>query len=107
MMLDHIVTMTQSLQTFEKIIARSHGNYLAYLSVDSMQSNNRIQKLLSRLTLFTVIIVPMNIVTGLWGMNVPVPGRDTESLAWFMGIVGSILAWAVLFFLVLWKLRVL
>jgi magnesium transporter len=47
----------------------------------------------------------MNIVTGLWGMNVPVPGRETESLAWFMGIVGAILAWAVLFFLVLWRLR--
>jgi len=99
--------MTQNLQTFEKIVARSHGNYLAYLSVDSMQSNNRINTLLGRLTLFTVIIVPMNVVTGLWGMNVPVPGRETTSLAWFFGIVAVILGWAVLLLLLLWRMRLL
>src|SRR5436190_20006017 len=98
--------MTSNLSTFEKILSRSHGNYLAYLSVDSMQTNNRINTLLGRLTLFTVIIVPMNVVTGLWGMNVPVPGRNTESLSWFCGIVGAILFWAVSIFLLLWRLRV-
>jgi magnesium transporter len=72
-----------------------------------MQTNNRINSLLGRLTLFTVIIVPMNVVTGLWGMNVPVPGRETDSLAWFFGIVGAILSWATLIFLVLWRLRYL
>jgi len=99
--------MTQNLQTFEMIVARSHGNYLSYLSVDSMQSNNRINKLLGRLTLFTVIIVPMNIVTGLWGMNVPVPGRETTNLAWFFGIVAVILGWAVLLLLLLWRMRLI
>lgn len=97
--------MTQNLSTFEKILSRSHGNYLAYLSVDSMQANNRINSLLGKLTLFTVIIVPMNLVTGLWGMNVPVPGRETESLAWFFGIVGVLLGWAFIIFVVLWRLR--
>jgi len=99
--------MTQNLSTFEKILSRSHGNFLAYLSVDSMQANNRINSLLGKLTLFTVIIVPMNVVTGLWGMNVPVPGRETESLAWFFGIVGVVIGWAVLFFLLFWRLRIL
>jgi len=99
--------MTQNLSTFEKILSRSHGNFLAYLSVDSMQANNRINSLLGKLTLFTVIIVPMNVVTGLWGMNVPVPGRETESLAWFFGIVGVIIGWGVLFFVLFWRLRIL
>jgi magnesium transporter len=99
--------MTQNLSTFEKILSRSHGNYLAYLSVDSMQANNRINSLLGKLTLFTVIIVPMNVVTGLWGMNVPVPGRETDGLAWFFGILGAILAWGVLLFLLMWRMRML
>src|SRR5271156_7228043 len=99
--------MFQNLSTFEKILSRSHGNYLAYLSVDSMQANNRINSLLGKLTLFTVIIVPMNVVTGLWGMNVPVPGRETESLAWFFGIVAVICGWGVLLFLLLWRIRFL
>ena len=106
-MLDHIVTMTQNLSTFEKILSRSHGNFLAYLSVDSMQANNRINSLLGKLTLFTVIIVPMNVVTGLWGMNVPVPGRETTDLSWFFGIVGVIIGWGVLFFVLFWRLRIL
>lgn len=99
--------MTQNLSTFEKILSRSHGNYLAYLSVDSMMANNRINSLLGKLTLFTVIIVPMNVVTGLWGMNVPVPGRETVGLAWFLGIVAVILGWALLFLLLMWRLRFL
>jgi magnesium transporter len=99
--------MFQNLSTFEKILSRSHGNYLAYLSVDSMQANNRINSLLGKLTLFTVIIVPMNVVTGLWGMNVPVPGRETTSLAWFFVIVGIIMGWAVLFTVFMWRFRYL
>jgi magnesium transporter len=97
--------MFQNLSTFEKILSRSHGNYLAYLSVDSMQANNRINSLLGKLTLFTVIIVPMNVVTGLWGMNVPVPGRETTTLAWFFAILGVILAWGVLFIVIMKRLR--
>jgi magnesium transporter len=99
--------MTQNLQTFEKILSRSQGNYLAYLSVDSMQADSRINKLLSRLTLFTVIFVPMNLVTGLWGMNVPVPGRDTDNVAWFMGIIAVMVGWVIISFLVLWRWRVI
>src|SRR5271169_2701757 len=105
-MLDHIITMTSNLSTFEKILSRSHGNYLAYLSVDSMQANNRINSILGKLTLFTVIIVPMNLVTGLWGMNVPVPGRETTSLAWFFGIVGCILGWGVMLCLFVWRMGI-
>jgi magnesium transporter len=99
--------MTQNLSTFEKILSRSHSNYLAYLSVDSMYANNRINSLLGKLTLFTVIIVPMNLITGLWGMNVPVPGRETESLAWFFGIVGTMIGWGLLFMVLMWRLRFL
>src|SRR5579862_7815790 len=98
--------MFQNLSTFEKILSRAHGNYLAYLSVDSMQANNRINSLLSKLTLFTVIIVPMNVVTGLWGMNVHVPGQGGDTLYWFFGIVAVIIGWGVVFFLLLLRLRV-
>ena len=99
--------MFQNLSTFEKMLSRSHGNYLAYLSVNSMHANNRINSLLGKLTLFTVIIVPMNVVTGLWGMNVPVPGRETTSLAWFFGIFGCIMAWAMCFVLLMWRMKLL
>ncbi|RKP07052.1 cora family metal ion transporter [Thamnocephalis sphaerospora] len=49
---------------------------------------------MTKLTVLGTILVPMNVVTGLWGMNVEVPGRDVDGLTWFFGIIGgmSILA---------------
>lgn len=39
---------------------------------------------LGKLTVLGTIVLPMNIVTGLWGMNVLVPGQDAEdTLTWF------------------------
>jgi magnesium transporter len=37
---------------------------------------------LGRLTVLGTIVLPMNIITGLWGMNVMVPGQEIENLDW-------------------------
>jgi magnesium transporter len=86
---DHIVTMYQNLSVYEKIFSRSHGNYLAQLQVESVNSNNRVTKVLGRVTMIGTILVPLNLVTGLFGMNVRVPGQDDgdSNLAWFFGII--------------------
>lgn len=39
---------------------------------------------LGKLTVLGTIVLPMNIITGMWGMNVKVPGQDVDSLTWFM-----------------------
>ena len=54
---------------------------------------------LGKLTVLGTIVLPMNIVTGMWGMNVLVPGQDVENLHWFwcsksnshmdLGIIGK------------------
>ena len=38
---------------------------------------------LGKLTVLGTIVLPMNIVTGMWGMNVLVPGQDVDNLYWF------------------------
>lgn len=85
---DHVVTMFQNLLAYEKIFSRSHGNYLAQLQVESFYANNRITEMFSKVTLIGTIMVPLNLVTGLFGMNVTVPGQDTGSLEWWFGILG-------------------
>ncbi|BFZ57166.1 Mg(2+) transporter [Savitreella phatthalungensis] len=89
---DHLVTMTQSLLQTEKILSRAHANYLAMLSTDSVSSNNRLNANLAKLTLVATMLVPMNLLTGLFGMNVRVPFGDGGSLAPFFVIVGIIVA---------------
>jgi magnesium transporter len=87
---DHVVTMMSNLGHFEKMLSRSHGNYLAQLNVNNIVLGNKVNKVLSKVTLIASLLVPMNLICGLWGMNVPVPGRDTDGLGWFFGIVGFI-----------------
>lgn len=72
---DHIVAMLQSLNHYEKISSRSHSNYLAQISIEMTQTNNEINDVLSKLTALGSVLIPMNLVTGLWGMNVQVPGQ--------------------------------
>lgn len=89
---DHVVTMMSTLGHIEKMLSRSHSNYLAQLNVEHLLRGNHTNKVLSKITVLATILVPLNLVCGLFGMNVPVPGHDTTSLAWFFGIVGFIAA---------------
>ncbi|ORX65647.1 Mg2+ transporter protein [Basidiobolus meristosporus CBS 931.73] len=85
---DHILTMLQSANHYEKILSRSHANYLAQINIEITQTANRTNDVMAKMTLLASVIVPMNIITGLWGMNVKVPGQDDEeSLGWFYAIV--------------------
>jgi magnesium transporter len=58
-------------------------------------ANNQINDVLSKLTALGTVIVPLNVITGLWGMNVHVPGQDIENLHWFFGIVAIMIALAL------------
>jgi magnesium transporter len=70
------------------MLSRSHTNYLAQLNVTNLVLGNRVNKVLSKVTLIATILVPMNLICGLFGMNVEVPGKDTPGLGWFFGILG-------------------
>ncbi len=93
---DHVVTMMSNLGHVEKMLSRSHGNYLAQLNVDNLVRANQANKVLSKITLVATILVPLNLICGLFGMNVPVPGRQSEGLGWFFGILGVIAAIVVM-----------
>lgn len=85
---DHVVTMFQNLSAYEKIFSRSHANYLAQLQVESFNANLTVTKILGNVTLIGTLLLPLNVITGLFGMNVKVPGQDGSNLGWFFGIVG-------------------
>ena len=61
---DHLITMTQNLNHYEKILSRSHSNYLAQISIEMTEANNQINDVLSKLTALGTVLIPMNLVTG-------------------------------------------
>ncbi|TPX18448.1 uncharacterized protein E0L32_011633 [Thyridium curvatum] len=93
---DHIVTMTANLSHYEKILARSHGNYLAQINIRMNERQEQTADVLGRLTVLGTIVLPMNIITGLWGMNVWVPGQEWEGdLKWFWAITAGLLCFGL------------
>ncbi|KAL4920624.1 hypothetical protein BDW62DRAFT_176895 [Aspergillus aurantiobrunneus] len=89
---DHLVTILAELSHLDEITSRLQSNFLAQTSVNNMRLSVRLNSGLSKVTVLATIFVPLHMVTGLFGMNVTVPGQDIESLAWFFGIVGVFVA---------------
>ncbi|KAI1123364.1 hypothetical protein F5Y10DRAFT_54799 [Nemania abortiva] len=88
---DHIVTMTANLSHYEKILARCHANYIAQINIRMNERAEQTADVLGKLTVLGTIVLPMNIITGLWGMNVWVPGQDYEGdLTWFFAITAGL-----------------
>lgn len=85
---DHLLTMFTNLSAYEKIFSRSHSNYLAQLQVESFNSNNKVTEILGRVTMLGTMLVPLNLITGLFGMNVEVPGQHASGLGWWFGVLG-------------------
>ncbi|RKP23470.1 cora-like Mg2+ transporter protein-domain-containing protein, partial [Syncephalis pseudoplumigaleata] len=70
-------------------------------------SSNTTNDVMTKLTVLGTILVPMNVVTGLWGMNVHVPGQDVESLSWFFGIISGMTLLATLLYIYMRRNKVL
>ena len=92
---DHLLTMYQNLLAYEKIFSRSLTNYLAQLQVESFNSNNKVTEMLGKVTMIGTMLVPLNVITGLFGMNVTVPGKN-GNIAWWYGILGVLILLAIL-----------
>ncbi|KAK4163414.1 magnesium transporter ALR2 [Cladorrhinum sp. PSN259] len=92
---DHVVTMMNNLGHFEKMLSRAHSNYLAQISIDGIAQGTATNRVLGKITLLASVIVPLNVVTGLFGMNVPVPFMESGSLTPFFVILSLLLVFAL------------
>ncbi|TGZ76971.1 cora-domain-containing protein [Ascodesmis nigricans] len=97
---DHIVTMVSNLNHMEKILSRSHSNYLAQINIKMNERQEKTADVLGKLTVLGTIVLPMNIITGLWGMNVKVPGQEIDTLDWFWCITAGLFLFGFLCYLI-------
>ncbi|KAN0082219.1 hypothetical protein V8E54_003517 [Elaphomyces granulatus] len=97
---DHIMTMTSNLAHYETILSRAHSNYLAQINIAMNERQERTADVLGKLTVLGTIVLPMNIICGMWGMNVRVPGQEVDSLYWFWSITAGLVMFGVLCFYV-------
>ncbi|KAJ3127820.1 CorA metal ion transporter [Nowakowskiella sp. JEL0407] len=87
---DHLLLMLQELAQLDASLNRAHQNYLAQISIEVGRASNRTNDVVGKLTFFASVLLPLNLVTGLFGMNVNIPfqTRDPpEDLSAFVGIL--------------------
>ena len=83
---DHLVRYADEVTMFQD---RMTGILEGYLSAIS----NRLNQVMKVLTVVSTILLPMTVLTGLWGMNVMLPqfaGGASAQFWWVVGIMGAI-----------------
>ena len=91
---DHVVRLTEEAILFQD---RVTGIFEVNLSTVS----HRLNQVMKLLTVMSTIFLPLTVLTGMWGMNIPLPhfpGGDNVQFVWVTGIMAAIsLAMIVLF----------
>ncbi|CAO3650349.1 unnamed protein product [Cunninghamella blakesleeana] len=93
---DHLVTMMQNVQHYNRILSRAHTNYLAQVNVDLSMTYRTTNAVMNRLTFLGTMFIPIIFLCGLFGMNVFVPGKDVNDLTWFYWIIISMILYTVI-----------
>ncbi|KAJ6023814.1 hypothetical protein N7540_004611 [Penicillium herquei] len=104
---DHLVTTLSILTNIDEMIARSQVNCLAQLSATNLRISFSVNSVVSKVTILATIFVPCHLVTGMFGMNVVVPGQDAGGLTWFFGILGAFVGFMVVSMAVAVKYKLL
>jgi magnesium transporter len=82
---DHVVRLTDDALLY-------HDRLAAILEAHLSNVSNRLNEVMKFLTIFSVIFMPMTVLTGLYGMNVPLvhfPGGEHLQFWWILGIMAA------------------
>ena len=86
---DHVIRMQEILDVARDTLSNAQSNYLAQVS-------NRMNEVMKTLSIVATIMLPLSLITGLFGINVHVPGQDAEGNYWFFGILSGMMVMVIL-----------
>ena len=93
--LDHVIVMVEKLTVSGDILNHLGNLYLTRLTLEVSQTSANMNKTMNRFSAVATIFLPLSVLTGLWGMNVRVPGQlidpVNDSVTWFYSIAGLLL----------------
>ncbi|KCV72003.1 hypothetical protein H696_01410 [Fonticula alba] len=83
---DHVISMSQMLSQFSTGLKRSRETYVSKIDVELALASNQMNRIVKTLTGVTAIVLPLSLWSGIWGMNVPVPGEENDNAFMIMMI---------------------
>lgn len=71
------------VKEYNNILERCQDVCLAIVNMLQSREGNAMNKSMKWFTTLTFLFLPCQTISGLWGMNVTVPGQKTDGLGWF------------------------
>jgi len=89
---DHVVRCDQKLKLARQTLGSLNSAYLAKVSIELADKSNRMNVVMRRLSALTATFLPLTLMSGIFGMNVRVPGMvgfdsTPPGFEWFTGII--------------------
>eukprot|EP01102_Stenamoeba_stenopodia_P019355 TRINITY_DN7291_c0_g1_i1.p1 TRINITY_DN7291_c0_g1~~TRINITY_DN7291_c0_g1_i1.p1 ORF type:complete len:532 (-),score=105.07 TRINITY_DN7291_c0_g1_i1:25-1620(-) len=84
---DEVDQLLQKLDIATVALTSFPSTFLARISVASGEASNQLSLLMKKFSVISMILLPLTLIAGLFGMNVKVPGQDEDNYYWFIGIV--------------------
>ena len=70
---DHVIRMQELIDMIHDTLTTAQSNYIAQVS-------NRMNQVMKTLSIVATIMMPLGLLVGMFGMNVPVPGQGASDL---------------------------
>eukprot|EP01111_Echinosteliopsis_oligospora_P011711 TRINITY_DN3925_c0_g1_i1.p1 TRINITY_DN3925_c0_g1~~TRINITY_DN3925_c0_g1_i1.p1 ORF type:complete len:307 (+),score=34.87 TRINITY_DN3925_c0_g1_i1:378-1298(+) len=94
---DHVLRCNQKLKLARETLGSLNSVYLAKVSIELATVSNEMNVVMRALGGISAIFLPLTFISGVFGMNVRVPGMigfgdNDENYGWFIGIIVFMLA---------------
>ena len=106
-MVSKITQIELTFETLENFLKMIKENYHIIIEDNTEKANVKLNHVIKVLTVLTTIYAPMNIIPGLFGMNVKVPfvGSEVDNLQPFFFICFSLLILLIVQMFIFRKLK--
>ncbi|KAJ2816719.1 CorA metal ion transporter, partial [Coemansia erecta] len=101
---EHLLAIIDACTRAEAVLSRSHSNYLAKISLELSRATFDSNATTERWTMLGTIVVPINILSSLLGVNLKIPGQDRDDTLNFFVVLACMLIYACVT-LAFWRWR--
>eukprot|EP01112_Ceratiomyxa_fruticulosa_P009657 TRINITY_DN2528_c1_g1_i1.p1 TRINITY_DN2528_c1_g1~~TRINITY_DN2528_c1_g1_i1.p1 ORF type:complete len:473 (-),score=69.92 TRINITY_DN2528_c1_g1_i1:126-1544(-) len=95
---DHLLRIHQKLKLARETLGSLNNIYMAKVNLELTVSSNQVNVVMRKFGAVSIIFMPLTLITGVFGMNVRVPGMigtDLGPMNWFWGIISFFVAFGV------------
>lgn len=89
--LDHLQMCLGKLDVARRNINQTYSNYATKFHLDIAKATKKTQFFTNQITIFATIWAPVSFISGLFGMNVKIPGQSLNNLYSFFAIVSFLI----------------